>query len=309
MWTEQDIGDQSGRTALVTGGNSGIGFHTARHLRRHGATVVLGCRDEHRARAAAAALEADGPGQAVRILRLDLASLASVRKAADELRTDAGRLDLLVCNAGVMLAPPERTENGFEPHMGINHLGHFALTGLLLDRLLETAGSRVVVVASLGYRVGRLAVGALDGDGGRPAFLAYARSKMANLLFVQELDRRLTAAGGPTVALAAHPGGSRTNIVRYNDRLARRMARPTQPGWRRHLFQEPDVAALSVVRAATDPTARGGEFYGPGGRLGLTGPPVLARTAPRVHDRALQRRVWDASERLTGVRYPLPVAT
>jgi NAD(P)-dependent dehydrogenase (short-subunit alcohol dehydrogenase family) len=305
MWTEPDIGDQSGRIALVTGGNSGIGFATARHLRRHGATVVLGCRDEHRARTAATALQADAPGDPVRVLPLDLGSLASVRKAAAEL--DGDRLDLLVCNAGVMLVPPGRTEDGFELHMGINHLGHFALTGLLLGRLLETPGSRVVVVGSLGYRVARLPDGALERDRGRLAFLAYARSKLANLLFAQELHHRLTAAGAPTTALAAHPGGSRTNIVRHSEHLSRRFARAEQ-GWRRHLFQEPEVAALSVVRAATDPSAKGGEFYGPGGRLGLTGPPTLTRPASPVHDRALQRRTWDASERLTGVRFPLPPA-
>lgn len=304
MWTEDEIGDQTGRTALVTGGNSGIGFCTAQRLREHGAAVVLGCRDVGRGKAAATALQALGPGVPVRTLALDLASLASVRAAAALLD---GRLDLLVCNAGVMLAPAGRTEDGFEPHLGVNHLGHFALTGLLLDRLLATPGSRVVVVASLGHRQARIDPDHLGRAPSRLRFADYARSKLANLLFAQELHHRLTAAGASSIAVAAHPGGARTNIVRHSARLSRRLARQDQ-GWRRHLFQEPEVAALSVVRAATDPTAAGGEFYGPDGPFGLTGRPSLTRAAPRVYDRHLQRRLWTASEELTGVRYRFPAA-
>jgi NAD(P)-dependent dehydrogenase (short-subunit alcohol dehydrogenase family) len=155
------------------------------------------------------------------------------------------------------------------------------------------------------HRHARLDPDRLDRPPSRSRFVDYARSKLANLLFAQELHHRLTAAGAGTEALAAHPGGARTNIVRYSDRLSSRFQR-ADPGWPRHLFQEPDVAALSVVRAATDPSARGGEFYGPDRPLGLTGGPALTRAAPRVYDRDLQRRLWTASEELTGVRYPLP---
>ena len=302
MWTEEDVGDLTGRTALITGANSGIDFATARILRRHGADVVLGCRHPGRGQAAADTLADDGPGGAVRLLHLDLGSLASVRKAAAEI--DAP-LDLLVCNAGVMLAPVGRTQDGFELHMGINHLGHFALTGLLLDRLLAAPGSRVVVVASLGHRVSRLREGSLERGRGRLAFLAYARSKAANLLFAQELHHRLAAAGSHTCAVAAHPGGARTDIVRHSARMSRRLA-ADDVGWRRHLFQEPEIAALSVLPAATDPPVCGGEFYGPDGRFGLTGMPAPTRAARLVYDRELQRRVWADSERLTGVRYDLP---
>jgi NAD(P)-dependent dehydrogenase (short-subunit alcohol dehydrogenase family) len=171
--------------------------------------------------------------------------------------------------------------------------------------LLATPRSRVVVVASLGHRQARIDPEHLGRGPSRSRFADYARSKLANLLFAQELHHRLTAAGADTVAVAAHPGGARTNIVRHSDRLSRRLARHDQ-GWRRHLFQEPDVAALSVVRAATDPTTGGGEFYGPDGPFGLTGRPALTRAAPRVYDRHLQGRVWAASEALTGVRFRLP---
>jgi NAD(P)-dependent dehydrogenase (short-subunit alcohol dehydrogenase family) len=303
VWTEDDIADLTGRTALVTGANSGIGLQTARLLRAHGADVVLACRDPQRAAAATAALEAGGPGGAVRTLALDLASLASVRTAAARLD---GPLDLLVCNAGVMLAPEGRTEDGFELHMGTNHLGHFALTGLLLDRLLAAPGSRVVVVGSLGARLARLDVDRLDRDRGRSGFLAYARSKEATLLFAQALHRRLTAAGTGTVAVAAHPGGARTGIVRHSERLRRRAQRP-ETGWRRALFAEPDVAALSVLRAATDPAVTGGEFFGPDGPLGLTGAPAETRPSRSVLDPRRQDALWTASERLTGVTYRFPV--
>jgi NAD(P)-dependent dehydrogenase (short-subunit alcohol dehydrogenase family) len=299
---EQDIGDQTGRTALVTGANSGIGLATARLLRSHGADVVLACRDPARAAAAAADLQAGGRGGAVRTLRLDLASLDSVRTAAEQV---TGPLDLLVCNAGVMLAPDERTADGFEVHMGTNHLGHFAFTGLVLDRLLAVPGSRVVVVGSLGARLARLDVGRLDRDRGRSGFLACARSKAATLLFAQELHHRLTAAGAGTLAVAAHPGGSRTGIVRHSEQLRRRAARPVS-GWRRVLFAEPDVAALSIARAATDPTAAGGEFYGPDGLFGLTGAPARSSAGRAVLDRRRQQELWAASERLTGVGYRLP---
>jgi len=159
--------------------------------------------------------------------------------------------------------------------------------------LLATPGSRIVVVGSLGHRHARLDPDRLDRPPSRSRFVDYARSKLANLLFAQELHHRLTAAGAGTEALAAHPGGARTNIVRYSDRLSSGFQR-ADPGWRRHLVQEPDVAALSVVRAVTDPSACGGEFYGPDGPLGLTGGPALTRAAPRVYDRDLQRRLWTA---------------
>jgi NAD(P)-dependent dehydrogenase (short-subunit alcohol dehydrogenase family) len=207
--------DQSGRTALVTGANTGVGFEVARALACHGATVVLACRDADRARNAAARIGLDAPKADVRIEILDLASLASVRRAADRINRDHPRIDLLVNNAGVMWTPRELTEDGFEKHLGVNHLGHFALTGLILPRLTPTPGSRIVVLSSPAHRRGIIDFEDLQSSRRYRPAKAYAQSKLANILFAYELQRRLEAAGAPTIALAAHPGGARSELNRH----------------------------------------------------------------------------------------------
>lgn len=297
-WREPDVPAQDGRTAVVTGANSGIGFQVARVLAERGAAVVLACRDPGKAEDAAARIRAAAPHARLGAIRLDLASLASVREAAGELRDRHDRLDLLVNNAGLMMPPQGRTEDGFELQFGVNHLGHFALTGLLLDRMLAVPGSRVATVSSNAHRMGRIDFGNLQAERGYRRSAAYARSKLANLLFSYELQRRLAAAGAATAALAAHPGTSRTALVRY------------LPGWMRlgsYLVpnQASAMGALPVLRAATDPAAAGGEYYGPAGRGGFTGPARRAGSSWRSHDAEAARRLWDESARLTGVSYPV----
>jgi len=321
-WTEADAGDQSGRVAVVTGGNSGIGFETARMLAACGMTVVLACRDLAKADQAAAQIAAGapsaspgpspGPGErgavergAVATVRLDLASLASVRKAAAELMERYPRLDLLINNAGVMTPPYGRTEDGFETQIGTNHLGHFAFTGLVLGLLLDVPGSRVVTVSSQGHRAGRINFDDLQSERRYSRFRAYGQSKLANLLFTFELQRRLAAAGAPTIALAAHPGGARTHLGRHVPGIRQLMPTSRLESISSLVVQSAEMGALPTLRAATDPQARGGQYYGPGRITGLTGYPVLVGSSRRSKDVEVQARLWAESERLTGVTYPV----
>ncbi len=302
-WTAADVPSQSGRVAVVTGASGGIGLETARVLAQRGATVVLACRDERKADQAASQIRSTAPDADVRPVHLDLASLGSVRQAAAEILASCPRLDLLINNAGVMYVPFQRTEDGFELTLGTNHLGPFALTGLLLPRLLETPGSRVVTVSSVAHRYGEMHFDDLMLTSHYQPDPAYGQSKLANLLFSYELSDRLTAAGAGTAALAAHPGVVLTDLWR------------TSPGWQRALIsprlrlinswaaQPVPQGALPSLRAATDPAAQGGEYYGPGRFHEYTGSPVRVESTAASHDPAAQQRLWDISEQLTGVRY------
>jgi NAD(P)-dependent dehydrogenase (short-subunit alcohol dehydrogenase family) len=229
-------------------------------------------------------------------VRLDLASLASVRAAAEEIRSRCDRLDLLINNAGVMDVPHRRTEDGFELTLATNHLGHFALTGLLLDRLLVAPGSRVVTVSSDAHRRGLIHFADLQSEDGYDAAAAYAQSKLANLLFTYELQARLAVIGAATIALAAHPGNARTGLWRSSSRLERALIRLPR------LAQSAAAGAQPILRAALDPAARGGDYFGPNGRF--TGRPVRVRSSAASHDPDTRRRLWEVSERLTGVSYP-----
>ena len=266
-WSTGDIPPLAGRTAVVTGANTGLGLATARALAVRGAAVVLAVRVVGRGEMAAADIRASAPGSDVAIQELNLASLASIRDAAATLCDTHDRIDLLINNAGVMWTPRSITEDGFELQFGVNHLGHFAFTGLLLERLLSVPGSRVVTVSSVGHRFGaRIDLENLDNTRKYDRVSAYTRSKLANLLFTYELQRRLAAAGAATSALAAHPGWSGTDLARHSPtafRLVERIGRP--------LAQSPSFGAQPTLRAATDPAAVGGEFYGPGGVTQLWG--------------------------------------
>jgi len=300
-WTPNVIPDLSGIVAIVTGANSGMGWEVSRALAWKNAAVVLACRDEDRGRAASESIRSGIPKARVEVVALDLASLASVRRFAEAFLDSHDRLDVLVNNAGVLLAPYDTTEDGFERHFGINHLGHFALTGLLMDRLLATSASRIVVVSSRGHGMGRIDFANLTFEGGKgySAARAYARSKLANLLFTYELQRRLV--GADTIAVAAHPGGAATDLGRrMRDRRCYRAILPLLE-W---LSQSAAEGARPILRAATDPDAAGGQYFGPGGLLGMRGAPVVVRSHPRSHDSVVARRLWDVSEELTGVRFP-----
>ncbi len=298
-WTAADVPDQSGRIAVVTGASAGLGLETARVLAARGAAVVLACRDTTKGEAAAGTIG----GTKTRVVELDLASLTSVREAAETIRSTCPRLDLLINNAGVMHVPFQRTEDGFELTFGINHLGHFALTGLLLTHLLRTSGSRVVSQQHA-HRRGRLD---LDPEQEYEPGAAYDRSKLANLLFAYELHHRLDASGATTASLAAHPGNARTGLWRTSSRLERvligRSLRPVN-FW---LAQSAERGALPQLRAATDISARGGDCYGPNGWLQYAGSPVQVQTSPDSYDREAGSRLWSLSEQLTEVRYSFSV--
>lgn len=299
-WTAADIPDQSGRTAIVTGANSGLGYDTAAALAGKGAQVVLAVRNLDKGNEAVDRIKNSTPNAAVSLTELDLSSLDSVRRAADELRTAHPRIDLLINNAGVMYVPNrETTADGFEMQFGTNHLGHFALTGLLLESLLNVDGSRVVTVSSVGHRIlARIRFEDPHFETGYNRVRAYGQSKLANLLFTYELQRRLAAKGASTIATAAHPGLSDTELMRY------------MPGFIPDLVwkvvaQPPDKGALPTLRAATDPGVQGGQYYGPDGIGEVTGNPKLVASSAQSHDEDIQHRLWTMSEELTGVTYPV----
>jgi NAD(P)-dependent dehydrogenase (short-subunit alcohol dehydrogenase family) len=301
-WTEADVPDLSGRTAVITGANAGIGFEIARVLAGRGAQPVLACRNPSRAGQAADRLRSAQPTASIATVELNLASLASVHAAAARLRAAYPRLDLLVNNAGVMEVPYERTEDGFELTFATNHLGHFALTGLLLPSLLATPGSRVVTMSSQGHAEGVMNFGDLQYDSGYEPATAYFQSKLANLLFSYELDRRLRAAGAATEAMAAHPGVVYTDLFRTRSKLDRLLISPRMRPINFWFAQSIRMGALPALRAATDPAARGGDFYGPRRRFD-TGYPARVESSARSHDAADQARLWAESEHLTGVAY------
>jgi NAD(P)-dependent dehydrogenase (short-subunit alcohol dehydrogenase family) len=299
-WTTADIPDQTGRTAIITGANTGLGYETAVALAGQGARVVLAVRNLDKGKQAATRIAEAHPGATVELQELDLTSLASIRAAAEQLRADHDRIDLLINNAGVMWTPKSTTADGFELQFGTNHLGHFALTGLLLDRLLPVPGSRVVTVSSIGHRL-RAAIhfDDLQWEHSYNRVGAYGQSKLANLLFTYELQRRL-APRGTTAAVAAHPGGSRTELTRNVPRLVAAVNTVLEP-----LYQGADRGALPTLRAATDPGVHGGQYYGPGGIGELRGYPKVVPSSDQSHDVKLQRRLWEVSEDLTGVVYPV----
>ncbi len=300
-WTTADIPDQTGRVAVITGANTGLGYETALALAAKGAHVVLAVRNLDKGKDAVARITATSPQADVKLQELDLTSLQSVRAAAEQLRSDYDRVDLLINNAGVMWTPKSTTADGFELQFGTNHLGHFALTGLLLDRLLPVAGSRVVTVSSMGHRIlADIHFDDLQWERSYNRVGAYGQAKLANLLFTYELQRRL-AHNGTTIAAAAHPGGSNTE-------LTRNLPPAVQPLTYR-LFslvsQDAAAGALPQLRAATDPGVIGGQYYGPDGFGEMRGNPKVVASSGKSHDAHTQQRLWAVSEELTGVTYPV----
>jgi NAD(P)-dependent dehydrogenase (short-subunit alcohol dehydrogenase family) len=293
-WTASDIPDQSGRVAVVTGANSGLGLITARELARAGAKVVIACRNMAKGEEAARTVPR---GQ---VSQLDLADLDSVRAFASGYRSEHDHLDLLVNNAGVMAAPRRVTKDGFESHLATNHLGHFALTGLLLHTLLKANEPRVVTLSAGLHRMGTIKFDDLQREHRYINWLAYAQSKLANLMFCFELQKRATEAGTSLKSVAAHPGYAATNL---QSAAPRSYERAIMVVTNKFIAQSVETGALSTLYAATVPDLPGGSFVGPDGFMELRGNPEVARAAPRAYDEDAWRRLWGVSEELTGVRY------
>lgn len=303
-WNANDIPDQGGRLAVVTGANSGLGHVAARELARAGARVVLACRSEARGRDALNLLRGEVPGAEAEVRRLDLGNLASVREFATALSGE--RVDLLLNNAGVMALPYGTTADGFETQFGVNHLGHFALTGLLLPALLAVPGARIVTVSSMTHVMANIDVRDLNSEHGYRRWVAYARSKSANLLFTHELARRLAAHGSDVVAAAAHPGYAATNLQTAGPRAeGRRIAERVMRLGNRIVAQSAEAGALPLLYAATRPGVRPDAFIGPSFAL-WRGAPAPSWRAPWTLDDAMGERLWAASEELTGVTYDVP---
>ncbi|KRQ28002.1 short-chain dehydrogenase [Mycobacteroides chelonae] len=300
-WSTADIPDQTGRVAIITGANTGLGLETARALAAAGAQVVLAVRDLDKGAAAVEEIGKTTPAGNLALQRLDLSSLSDIRSAAEQLGDQYPQIDLLINNAGVMYPPKGNTADGFELQFGTNHLGHFALTALLLENLTTVRGSRVVTVSSNGHKF-RAAIhfDDLQWERDYSRVGAYAQSKLANLLFTYELQRRLQAAGAETVALAAHPGASGTELMRHITFGPEALSAAALK-----LAQSPAMGALPSLRAATDPTAVGGQYYGPSGFGEFRGYPKVVKSTRQSHDQALQQRLWSVSEELTGVNFPV----
>ncbi len=301
-WSTSDIGDLNGKVAVVTGGNAGLGLSTVHQLMKHGAHVVVASRNVERGQGAVDSLGAQ-PGTA-EVLRLDLADLSSVEEFAGNVIARHTRLDLLINNAGIMMVPPGETTDGFELQIGTNHFGHFALTGRLMDLIRSTEGARVVSVSSLAHTSGQIDVDNVDSIHEVAAKYsktkAYGNSKLANLLFAYELQRRLAAHNVEAISVAAHPGVSSTGLGEHliADRL-KPFVRPVL----QLITQRPDAGALPTLRAATDFNAWGGQFFGPASLGQSRGAPVVVASTDASYDAETAGQLWEASQRLTGVSY------
>jgi NAD(P)-dependent dehydrogenase (short-subunit alcohol dehydrogenase family) len=293
-WTLENIPDQRGKIVIVTGANSGIGYEAARALARKGANVIMACRSLEKGEAAVAQIRRENLQGDVILRQLDLADLSSVRNFADEFLAEYKQLNILINNAGVMAIPYRKTKDGFEMQFGTNHLGHFALTGLLFELLKNTPNSRVVTVSSYAHIVGKINFDDLNSEKSYQKWLAYGQSKLANLLFAYELQRRSAKKGDNPISIAVHPGYAATNLQNSSSFFS---------FTNNFMAQSQEMGALPTLYAATNPEIEGGEFIGPDGFLAQRGYPHKARSSARSYDPETAQRLWQVSEKLTGVRF------
>ena len=298
-WTTNNIPDLKDKVVIITGANVGIGLETAKAFAQKNAHTILACRNLEKAETALSQIHTEVPEASAEVMQLDLASLASIRQFADTFKGKHQRLDVLANNAGLTAVPYSKTEDGFELVFGTNHFGHFALTGLLMERIAATPGARVVTVSSIGHRNATIDFDDFIYEAGKQysSNAAYGRSKLANLLFTYELQHRFKTYDMDALALAAHPGTSQSNLllhIRLFDFLYPLL---------KHLLQTSEMGALPTLRAAVDPDVHGGEYFGPSGRFEFQGHPVLVQSNEASHNREDAKRLWEVSEELTGVKF------
>ncbi|GAB4575946.1 MAG: oxidoreductase [Anaerolineae bacterium] len=304
-WTASYIPEQAGRLFIITGANSGIGFEAARTLAAHRATVIMAVRSPERGEQAAADIRRETPDADLHVMPLDLSDLASVKVFADDFRTRFGHLDVLINNAGVMALPQRQTTaDGFEKQFGTNHLGHFALTGHLIDLLVNQPNARIVTVSSNAHRFGRINFDDLQSKRSYNPWRAYSQSKLANLLFAFELQRRLTAAGSKTISVGCHPGWAATNL-QYGSRDVQQqpLRRGVMKLMNSLLAQSAAMGALPTLYAAVAPDVNGCDYIGPSGLMHSRGYPAKEQATDAACDETAAALLWGISERLTGVRY------
>ncbi|MCA1757620.1 MAG: SDR family NAD(P)-dependent oxidoreductase [Bacteroidales bacterium] len=295
-WDERSIPDLTGRNIIVTGANSGIGFEAAKAMAGRGATIVMACRNIEKSADAFDKVRQESHNDKVELMRLDLADLSSVREFAGEAREKFPLIDILVNNAGIMVPPYGRTIDGFELQIGTNHLGHFLLTGLLMENIVAAPGSRVVTVTSIAHFGGRINFEDINSETGYRRMGAYRQSKLANLLFSYELDRRLKEKEKETISVAVHPGVTSTSIFKM-------------PSWlervKEAILMSSAKGALPTLMGATEPSLKGGEYIGPAGFRQSMGYPAILSSSNRSHDRQLALRLWELSEEMTSFRFSI----
>jgi len=296
QWTANNISEQSGKTIIITGANSGIGYEAARALAIKSATVIMACRNLDKGEKAAAQIQRENPKGKVILEQLDLADLNSIKKFTHRFLVDYDRLDVLINNAGVMAIPYRQTADGFEMQIGTNHLGHFALTGLLIDKLEKTPNSRIVTVSSYAHIIGRINFDDLNSEKHYQKWLAYGQSKLANLLFAYELQRRSTANSGNPISIAVHPGYAATNLQNSSSFFSLT---------NRFMAQSQEMGALPTLYAATSSEIQGGEYIGPDGFLAQRGYPHKARSSKQSYKQETAQNLWEISEELTGIQFKL----
>ena len=294
-FTEQDVPDQEGKTVVITGANTGLGYEAARALSARGARVLMACRSQQKAEDAIASIERHNGPVDVAYVPLDLGDLASVQSCAEQLQSE-DKIDVLINNAGLMVPPYQLTQDGFESQFGVNHLGPFALTGLLLDKLAETPSSRVVNTSSIAHNLGRIYFSDINAERRYIASVRYSMSKLANLLFTYELQRRLEAAELPVLSVACHPGIADTELSRYMPGLLERLTRVLQP-----VLNTAAAGAWPTLCAATSASVEGGDYFGPAYRLETAGPAVKVKSNRASRDRQVAKKLWDLSIEMTGI--------
>ncbi len=301
-WTLDFIPDLTGKIIIITGGNSGLGYESAKALAGKGAEIIIACRSVEKGELAIKKIKKESPSSKVHTLELDLADLSSVKKFVTEFQNKYSRLDVLLNNAGIMTTPYGHTKDGFESQLGTNHLGHFALTGLLLPIITSTSNSRVVNVSSMAHRGAKMDFENLQFENGHDytPLKSYSRSKLANLLFTYELQRRFKTNNINSIALAAHPGVANTNLGHYIEhKFLYKIIRPVAD----LVIQTPELGAFPQIRASADLNVKGGEFYGPERIFQMLGYPVLVKSSENSHNIKDAEKLWDESEKLTGVKF------